>query len=97
MAAGFLALVHQLENVLWDDLPDALGYSSAPWFLVIALPLVGAALVVVARRVLPGDGGHDPLGGLSMEPTALGGRARRGAGGARARSPSARCSARRHR
>jgi chloride channel protein, CIC family len=69
VAAGFLAVVHQLENVLWDDLPDGLGYSSPPWFLVIALPVVGAALVVFARRVLPGDGGHDPLGGVSVEPT----------------------------
>ena len=68
VAAGFLIVVHQLENVLWDDLPDALGYSSPPWFLVIALPVVGAALVVLARRVLPGDGGHDPLGGISVEP-----------------------------
>jgi chloride channel protein, CIC family len=69
VAAGFLVVVHQLENVLWDDLPDGLGYSSPPWFLVIALPVVGAALVVFARRVLPGDGGHDPLGGVSVEPT----------------------------
>jgi H+/Cl- antiporter ClcA len=69
VAAGFLVVVHQLENVLWDDLPDGLGYSSPPWFLVIALPVVGAALVVLARRMLPGDGGHDPLGGVSVEPT----------------------------
>jgi H+/Cl- antiporter ClcA len=62
-------VVHQLENVLWDDLPDGLGYSSPPWFLVIALPVVGAALVVFARRWLPGDGGHDPLGGVSVDPT----------------------------
>jgi hypothetical protein len=38
LAAGFLALVHQLENVLWDDLPDGLGYSSPPWFLVLDPP-----------------------------------------------------------
>jgi len=69
VAAGFLVVVHQLENVLWDDLPDGLGYSSPPWFLVIALPVVGAALVVCARRLLPGDGGHDPLGGVSVDPT----------------------------
>ena len=69
VAAGFLVVVHQLENLLWDDLPDGLGYSSPPWFLVIALPVVGAALVVCARRLLPGDGGHDPLGGVSVDPT----------------------------
>jgi hypothetical protein len=27
LAAGFLALVHELEDVLWHDLPDQLGYS----------------------------------------------------------------------
>jgi H+/Cl- antiporter ClcA len=38
---------------------------------VIGLPVVGAGLVAVARRALPGDGGHEPLGGISVEPTAL--------------------------
>jgi H+/Cl- antiporter ClcA len=71
LAAGFLVAVHQLEDVLWDDLPDALGYSEAPWFLVLFIPVAGAIVVALARRWLPGDGGHDPLGGLSMAPTAL--------------------------
>ncbi len=69
LAAMFLALVHELEGWLWDDLPDALDYASPPWFLVIGLPVLGALIVVVARRYLPGDGGHPPLGGLSSEPT----------------------------
>jgi len=30
VAAGFLALVHWLEDRLWTDLPDRLGYSSPP-------------------------------------------------------------------
>jgi H+/Cl- antiporter ClcA len=69
LAAGFLALVHELEDVLWHDLPDALGRSSPPWYLVIALPPVGACLVAIARRLLPGDGGPRPLEGLGVEPT----------------------------
>jgi H+/Cl- antiporter ClcA len=69
LAAGFLALVHELEDVLWHDLPDVLGHSSPPWYLVIGLPTVGAALVAVARSLLPGDGGHSPIEGLSTEPT----------------------------
>src|SRR6187200_3025157 len=68
-AAVFLALVHDMEHWLWHDLPDALGHSSAPWYLVIGLPVVGAALVVVARLFLPGDGGHEPLEGLATAPT----------------------------
>ncbi len=54
---------------MWTDLPDALGYDSVPWFLVLGLPLVGAAIVWLARRFLPGDGGHNPLGGLNATPT----------------------------
>jgi chloride channel protein, CIC family len=53
VAALFLAAVHELQHVVWTDLPDALGESSPPWYLVVGLPVVGAAIVVFARRVLP--------------------------------------------
>ena len=33
------------EHWLWHDLPDALGESSPPWYLVLGLPVVGAAIV----------------------------------------------------
>lgn len=69
VAAGFLALVHELEDWLWHDLPDALGHSSPPWYLVVGLPLAGAALVAAARAFLPGDGGHSPLDGIGAKPT----------------------------
>ncbi|MDO8211750.1 chloride channel protein [Conexibacter sp. CPCC 206217] len=69
LAVGFIALVHQLEHLLWTELPDALGASSPPWYLVIGLPVVGAAIVVFARTLLPGDGGHAPLGGINATPT----------------------------
>ena len=69
LAAGFLALVNQVQNLLWTDLPNELGYSSPPWYLVVGLPVVGAALVAAARALLPGDGGHEPLQGLSSAPT----------------------------
>ena len=69
VAAIFLAFVHWLEDRLWDDLPDLLGYSSPPWFLVIALPALGACVVVAARELLPGDGGHQPLEGIGGKPT----------------------------
>lgn len=64
VAAGLLLLVSQLDELLWHDLPDWLGYSAPPWFLVVALPVVGAAMVAVVRRALPGDGGHSPLKGI---------------------------------
>lgn len=61
----FFVAVHELEGLLWDDLPDALGLDAPPWYLVVGLPVVGGALVWCARR-LPGDGGHSPIEGLSM-------------------------------
>ncbi len=66
VAAVFLALVHWLEDWLWTDLPhDIDSAASHPqWYLVIGLPVVGAAVVVVVRKLLPGDGGHSPLEGI---------------------------------
>jgi H+/Cl- antiporter ClcA len=64
LAAVFLAFVHDLEHWLWDDLPSSLGASSPPWYLVLGLPVAGACIVLVARRFLPGDGGHPPLEGI---------------------------------
>ena len=71
VAALFLALVHDMEHWLWHDLPDALGHSSPPWYLVIGLPAIGGLIVAVVRLVLPGDGGHRPLEGLAMGATPL--------------------------
>ena len=71
VAAGFLALVHELEDWVWHDLPDALGRSSPPWYLVVGLPVAGACIVLAARKLLPGDGGHSPLAGLGGGPTPI--------------------------
>jgi H+/Cl- antiporter ClcA len=64
VASLFLTLVHDLEHWLWDSLPSALGCTSPPWYLVIGLPAVGGCLVIAARLLLPGDGGHSPLEGI---------------------------------
>ena len=69
VAAVFLAFVHLLETWLWTDLPDHLGASEPPWYLLLGLPVVGAVIVLLARRLLPGDGGHSPLKGISAAPT----------------------------
>jgi H+/Cl- antiporter ClcA len=68
-AAVFLELVHLLQDWLWIDLPAALGTSTPPWYLVLGLPLVGAVIVLAARTLLPGDGGHEPLDGFGGPPT----------------------------
>jgi H+/Cl- antiporter ClcA len=64
LAWVFLGLVHWFEDLLWTDLPERLGETSPPWYLVVALPAVGAGVVAVARWLLPGDGGHSPLDGI---------------------------------
>ena len=70
-AALFLAAVHELEHWFWVDLPEHLGASGPPWYLVVGLPLAGACLVLAARTLLPGDGGHEPLGGIAVAPTPI--------------------------
>ncbi|WP_282944871.1 chloride channel protein [Cellulomonas endometrii] len=67
VAFAFVGAVHVLQQLFWDRLPDALGATSPPWYLVLALPVAGAALVAAARR-LPGDGGHPPAGGIHAGP-----------------------------
>ncbi len=64
LAAGFLAVVHVAEEWLWTDLPESMGLSEPPWYLVVGLPVVGALLVYIGRRFLPGDGGHSPIDGI---------------------------------
>jgi H+/Cl- antiporter ClcA len=71
LAALFIALVQELEHLLWHELPTALGSTTPPWYLVIGLPIVGAAIVIAARRLLPGDGGNPPLRGLAGDQVLL--------------------------
>ncbi len=71
VAALFIAVVHELEHWLWHDLPERLDASGPPWYLVLGLPVVGACIVLAARTLLPGDGGHEPLGGISVVPTPI--------------------------
>ncbi len=71
VASLFLATVHKLEEWLWTDLPDRLGEDSAPWYLIVGLPVAGALIVWLARRFLPGDGGHPPLQGIGGGVTPL--------------------------
>lgn len=66
LAAGFVGIQHGLSHWLWHSLPALLGQPQAPWWLVLALPMVGAGLTIAALR-LPGKGGHTPLDGLSLE------------------------------
>jgi H+/Cl- antiporter ClcA len=69
VAWGFLQLVFHMQGWVFDDLPEALGYDSAPlWW---SLPVLGLAGVIVAFAIarLPGQGGHVPAEGLNPSPT----------------------------
>jgi H+/Cl- antiporter ClcA len=68
-AIAFFTAVHYLEQLIWHILPTSLGEATPPWYLVVFLPIVGAAIVAVARLALPGDGGRPPLGGMAHGPT----------------------------
>jgi H+/Cl- antiporter ClcA len=69
VSVAFLGLVHEVEHLLWHTWPEHLGLSTPPVWMVLGLPVVGAALAWAARALLPGDGGHEPLHGISLAPT----------------------------
>ena len=61
---GFLVAVHGLENLVWDDVPQALGMDTpAPWYGVVVLTLAGLIVGLLVLR-LPGTAGHIPVHGL---------------------------------
>lgn len=65
---GFLELVFHLQQWVFTDLPEALGYESEPlWWSLPVLGLAGAIAAVAIVR-LPGRGGHIPAEGLNPSP-----------------------------
>lgn len=65
-AYGYVALQHEVTHWLWHVLPGYAGFTEAPWWMVLLLPVVGALLTFATFR-LPGHGGHSPLVGLSRD------------------------------
>lgn len=63
---AFLESIHAIQQLAFDDLPDALGFASAPWWW--PLPVLAFAGVVIALAIdrLPGTGGHEPAEGLKV-------------------------------
>ncbi|MDZ5623041.1 chloride channel protein [Nocardioides sp. HM23] len=67
-AFGFLVAVHELEHVVWESLPSALGYDALPsWWPILTITAAGV-LVGLAAKYLPGHGGHVPVAGFGGEP-----------------------------
>ncbi|MER7467848.1 chloride channel protein [Streptomyces sp. NPDC097981] len=63
-AFGFLALVSELQSLVYSDLPKSLGFQGTPDWWAIPLLAVAGVLVVLTIRYLPGGGGHKPAEGL---------------------------------
>ncbi|MFI1532989.1 chloride channel protein [Streptomyces anandii] len=60
----FLAGIHELEHLLWAELPAGLGWNTPPWWWPLPLLLFGGLVVGAVARWLPGAGGHVPAAGL---------------------------------
>ena len=64
VAYGFLALVAEIQEIVFVDLPDAMFEGGAPaWWPVPWLALCGL-LTGLTIRYLPGTGGHSPAFGF---------------------------------
>ncbi|MCX5230888.1 chloride channel protein [Streptomyces sp. NBC_00233] len=69
VAFGFLALVNELQPILYTDLPKAMGFHGTPPWWPLPLLGVGGLLVGLTVQYLPGPGGHEPSGGLKASGT----------------------------
>jgi H+/Cl- antiporter ClcA len=66
-AVLFQTAIHDLIHLVWDVVPDELGWTEPSWWYVILVPGLAGLLVAAAVR-LPGHGGHSPLEGLGADP-----------------------------
>ncbi|MGY4985089.1 chloride channel protein [Streptomyces nigrescens] len=66
VAFGFLALVHELEPLIYQDLPRVLGFAGTPIWWPVPMLVVAGLLVGLTVRYLPGSGGHEPADGLAL-------------------------------
>jgi chloride channel protein, CIC family len=64
----FLWAEHGLQEVLWDDLPHAIGVDPHPWYALVVTTLGGLAVGLVIRFV-PGHGGPGPAEGHGVGET----------------------------
>ena len=66
-AVLFQTAIHDVIHLVWEVIPDELGWSEPQGWYVILVPGLAGLLVAAAIR-LPGHGGHSPLEGLGAEP-----------------------------
>ncbi|MGH3127260.1 MAG: chloride channel protein [Gaiellaceae bacterium] len=66
-AVLFQTAIHDVIHLVWDVVPEELGWSEPAWWYVVLVPGLAGLLVAAAVR-LPGHGGHSPLEGLGADP-----------------------------
>jgi H+/Cl- antiporter ClcA len=66
-AVLFQTAIHDVIHLVWDVIPEELGWSEPAWWYVMLVPGLAGVLVAAAIR-LPGHGGHSPLEGLGADP-----------------------------
>ena len=66
-AVLFQTAIHDVIHLVWDVIPEELGWSEPAWWYVVIVPGLAGLLVAGAVR-LPGHGGHSPLEGLGADP-----------------------------
>jgi H+/Cl- antiporter ClcA len=66
-AVLFQTAIHDVIHLVWDVIPEELGWSEPAWWYVVLVPGLAGLLVAAAVR-LPGHGGHSPLEGLGADP-----------------------------
>jgi H+/Cl- antiporter ClcA len=64
-AYGFLALVSQIQEYVFDDLPNDLFSSGAPAWWPLPWVMLSGLLTGLAIKHLPGNGGHSPAFGFT--------------------------------
>jgi H+/Cl- antiporter ClcA len=64
-AWGFLELVAQTQQGVYDDLPGKLGFDHTPLWWPVPIVAIAGVIVAFAITRLPGNGGHIPANGLS--------------------------------
>ncbi|MCB5179045.1 chloride channel protein [Streptomyces antimicrobicus] len=73
-AFWFLSGMNYLQRLVWEDLPQALGHDTAPWWWPLPLLLVAGVCVGLVVAHFPGAGGHVPATGMhagGLGPAAL--------------------------
>ncbi|MFD8411569.1 chloride channel protein [Streptomyces sp. NPDC059650] len=64
----FVGFQHYLQHLLWESLPQTLGFGRAPWWWPLPTLLLAGLIAAPIITRMPGSGGHVPVNGLRGAP-----------------------------